>query len=213
MKSEARELPSNWSKFLNISSFALSAISLLADILGIGKIAYDVVVVGNLADLGFRLIILVLVFLFGIGLGLVAIRGFNNTRVVDMAKFYSWVYVAIACLSYLGVSFALRRHDYAFGTYFAFVVVILSQLLAIKGIQIAIEEDMDIRKYSIPILSVCLIHAVLIVYTYIFAAVPASVFLAGDLLFFTGMTLVGSAMLGDIGFRTLVLRIYREARR
>ena len=49
----------------NISTFTLSAISLLADILGLGKVAYDVVVQGNLNDLLFKVLILVLVFMFG----------------------------------------------------------------------------------------------------------------------------------------------------
>lgn len=87
MQKETKQLSPNWYKFLKISSFALSGISLLADILGIGKLAYDVVVAGDLTDLGFRLIILVLVFLFGVRLGVIAIKGFGNTWVLDMARF------------------------------------------------------------------------------------------------------------------------------
>ena len=210
MKANIKTLSPNWFKFLNISSFTLSAIGLLADILGIGKLAYDVVIIGDLTDLGFRLLILVIVFFFGIGLGVVAMKGFENTRVVDMAIFFSWVYIAIACLSYLGIAFSLRNQEYTVLTYLSFVVIIGSQLLATKGIQIALEDDIDIRQFSIPILTICLIHAILIVYSYIFAGTPVTLFLAGDLLFFTGMTLVGSAMLGDIAFISLMRKIYKE---
>lgn len=212
MQKETKQLSPNWYRFLKISSFALSGISLLADILGIGKLAYDVVIARDLTDLGFRLIILVLIFLFGVGLGVIAIKGFGNMWVLHMAKLYSWVYVAIACLSYLGIAFSLRIQSYAFSTYLAFIVIVASQLLAIKGIQIALEDDIDLRQFSIPILTVCLVHAILILYTYVFAATQASLFLAGDLVFFTGMTLVGSAMLGDIAFLTLLRRIYGEVR-
>lgn len=210
MKTNIENLSPNWFKFLNISSFTLSGIGLLADILGIGKLAFDVVITGNLTDLGFRLLILTVVFFFGIGLGVVAMKGFENTRVVDMAIFFSWVYIAIACLSYLGIALSLKNQDYTILTYFSFVVIIGSQLLAAKGIQIALEDDLDIRQFSIPILTICLIHAILIVYSYIFIATPVTFFLAGDLIFFTGMTLVGSAMLGDIAFISLMRKIYEE---
>lgn len=112
----------------------------------------------------------------------------------------------------LGIAFSLRVQSYTFSTYLAFIVIVASQLLAIKGIQIALGDDIDIRQFSIPILTVCLVHAILILYTYVFAGMHASLFLAGDLVFFTGMTLVGSAMLGDIAFLTLLRRIYGEVR-
>ncbi len=203
-------LSPHWQSALKGSTLALSAIGLLADILGIGKLAYDVIVVGDLADLGFKLIVLVIVFLFGVGLGVVSIRGFGNISLLVFARLYAWVYVAIACLSYLGIAFAMRQQNYDFGTYVAFVLVVAVQLLAVKAMQVALEKEIDIRQFSIPILTICLIHAVLIVYTYVFAGVRVSLYLLGDLLFFTGMTLIGSAMLGDIGFRTMVDKLWIE---
>jgi hypothetical protein len=196
-------------KFFNVTTLTLSAIGLLADILGIGKVAYDVIVQGQLADLGFKLVVLVIVFLFGIGLGVISIRGFQNTSLLVIARFYAWVYVAIVCLSYFGVALLLHRQCYNLGTYVAFVLVILAELLAVAALHVVIEEH-DIRQFSIPVLTVCLVHAILVVYAYIFTAVPVSLYLAGDLLFFTAMTLVGSAMLGDIGFRTMLSRLWLE---
>lgn len=213
MDDKLSKLSPGWQRFLNGSTFGLSGISLLADVLGLGKLAYDVIIIGDLTDLGFKLIVLLLVFLFGIGLGVVAVKGFDNTRVVDLARIYAWIYIAIACFSYLGIALALRSQDYNFSTYVAFVIVIISQLFAVKAMQIALEENLDIRHFSIPILTVCLVHGVLIVYTYVFATTPASIYLAGDIVFFTGMTLIGSAMLGDIAFRVLLAKIYHEVKR
>ena len=103
-KSGTAEQAQAWHKVLDKSTFVLSGIGLLADVLGIGKLAYDVVVLGNLADIGFKLIVLVIVFLFGIGLGVVAIRGFQNISLPLMGRFYAWVYMTIGCLSYLGIA-------------------------------------------------------------------------------------------------------------
>lgn len=178
--------------------------------MGIGKLAYDVIVERELSDLGFKLVVLVLVFLFGIGLGVVSIKGFQNTNLLMIAQFYAWIYVAIACLSYFGIAFALNQKGYTFGTYVAFILVIAVELLAMYALHVVIDNH-DIRQYSIPILTVCLVHGILIVYSYVFVAVPVSFFLVGDLIFFTAMTLVGSSMLGDVGFATMLSRIWDEA--
>ena len=104
----------------------------------------------------------------------------------------------------------MRNQNYDFKTYLAFILVIMAQLVAVKALQLVLKESIDIRQYSIPVLLICLVHAVLILYTYIFAGVRVSLYLAGDLFFFTGMTLVGSAMLGDIAFRTMISRLWNE---
>lgn len=206
-QSDSERLSPRWHSILNKSTLALSGIGLLADVLGIGKLAYDIVIVGNLADIGFKLVVLVIVFLFGIGLGIVAIKGFGNMSVLLLGRFFAWVYIAIACLSYLGVIFALRQQTYDVNTYVAFILVMLAQLLAVKAIHLVLRDSIDIQQYSIPVLAVCLVHAVLILYTYVYSGVTVSLYLAGDLLFFTGMTLIGSAMLGDIAFRTMLERL------
>ena len=51
LEPKATGLSPRWHTVLNKSTLILSGIGLLADILGIGKLAYDVVVVGDLADL------------------------------------------------------------------------------------------------------------------------------------------------------------------
>lgn len=88
--------------------------------------------------------------------------------------------------------------------------MILAELLAMYALHVVIENQ-DIRQYSIPLLTVCLVHGILIVYSYVFEAIPVSFFLVGDLIVFTAMTLVSSSMLGDIGFGTMLSRIWDEA--
>lgn len=187
-------------------SFVLSAAALLVDVAGLGKLAYDVVARGQLTDIGFKLIVLVAVFLFGIGLGILSVRGFANTSVYVIARFYAWTYLGICCISYLGIAFVLHQQHYTAGTFAALVVVLAAELLAVGALHVVIEEH-DIRPFSLPLLAVCVVHALLIVYGYVFKGVPVSGFLAGDLIVFIGMTLVSSAMLGEMGFGSMFGRL------
>ncbi|MGC9424118.1 hypothetical protein [Vibrio sp.] len=106
-------------KALRVSTFALTIISLLADILGLGKLAYDVIVQGNVNDLLIKVLILALAFLFGIGLGYLGVRGFRNTTIPSVARLYAWIYLGIACTSYFGVAVVLNRQDFTFVTFLA----------------------------------------------------------------------------------------------
>ena len=199
-------------KTLRVSTFALTIISLLADILGLGKLAYDVIVQGNVNDLLVKVLILVLAFLFGIGLGYLGVRGFRDTTIPSIARLYAWIYLGITCASYFGVAVVLNRQDFSFVTFLAFVLVITAELLAILGLHLVIEE-LDLRLLSIPIFSVSAFHIILVLYRYILAASRVSLHLLGDLFFFVGMTIVGSAMYGDIGFATMIRRIVQHLRR
>jgi len=195
---------------LNGATFLLSAIGLLADILGIGKVVYEVVVIGNLSDLGFKILVLFVVFIFGIGLGMVSLKGFGNLSIIQMGKFYAWLYIFLICLTYLGIAFVLRQHEYNVTTYTAFVVLIIAQLLAVKTIGSALENQIDTKQFSIPILSICLIHGILVVYTYVFTGISVTLYLGGDIFFFILMSFVGSSMLGDTGFLHMIGKIFSK---
>jgi hypothetical protein len=89
-------------KLMSVGGLTVSAISLLADIFGLGKLAHDVIVQGNLADLGFKMVVLVIAFLFGIGLGVISIKGLQNVSLLVLSQLYAWVYLTVTCFSYLG---------------------------------------------------------------------------------------------------------------
>ena len=199
-------------KALRVSTFALTIISLLADILGLGKLAYDVIVQGNVSDLLIKVLLLALAFLFGVGLGYLGMKGFKNTTIPSVARLYAWIYLGITCASYFGVAVVFSRQDYTFITFLAFVLVVAAELLAIMGLHVVIEE-LDLRLLSIPLLSVAAFHIILILYRYILTAARVTFHLVGDLFFFIGMTMVSSAMYGDIGFATMLRRILQRIRR
>lgn len=204
------EASSRWHQFLNFSTLAVSAVVLLAHVFGIGKLAYDVIAIQELADLGFKLIVLLIVLLFGVGVGVVSLKAFQNRLMVTFARFYVWAYIFIVCLTYLGIALSLYGRNYSWEIYLAFISVVLAELLAIYVVQVEI-NNRDIRYYSTPLFITCIAHIVLIVYAYVFASVRVSIYLAGDLIFFVGMTLVASAMLGDFGFATMLSKIRDES--
>jgi len=183
----------------------------MADIGGLGKLAYDIVVINDLSDAFFKVILLVVVFVFGMGLGVLSIRGFDNWAFRSVARFFAWVYLGIACLSYFGITVVLYRQAYSIEAFGTFVLVMITELLAILSLHVVI-EDHDIRPFSYPIFAVAAIQAFLALHRYVLVSVPVSAYLAGDLFFFLGMTLVGSAMLGDIAFASLIKRVIDEIR-
>jgi hypothetical protein len=191
----------------------LSGIGLLADVLGIAKLAFDVIVLGNLTDLGIRLVILVVVFFFGIFLGAVSLRGNGNTSLLTISKYFAWLYVTLACLSYIGIAFFLVGQEYNYSIYLAFVLIIATELLAVKFLQLAIGPGLNMRFFAFPILASCALHAILVILQYIFLRSGLSIeiwHLIGNLLFFIGMSLVGSALLGDFAFTKLLERTWRD---
>lgn len=199
-----------WHQILKYSTLGLSAIGLLAHILGVGKLAYDVIVLQEFSDLAFKSIVLVITLLFGIGVGFVNLRGFPNPYLFLFARYYAWVYVAMVCISYLGIAMSLYGRDYSLVLYWAYVAVVLVELFAIYALHVGLNTR-DTHLHSIPLLAVCIIHVLMIVYAYVFASVRVSIYLAGDLAFFTGMTLMGSAMLGDFGFAAMLSKIGDES--
>jgi len=103
----------------------------------------------------------------------------------------------MAALSYLGVISVLSTQSYTFTLYISFVVVIGAQLLA-GAVLDMVTRGTDARYRALPILTVCLIHVVVMIYTYIFGRTPVSGNVVGSILFFLGMSTVGTLMLGEI---------------
>ncbi len=198
-------------KVFRITTFGIGGVSLLADLLGIAKFVYDIVVVGNLNDVFFKIVVLTLVFIFGASLGIVSMRRFDSMSFPTVARLYAWAYLGMTCISYFGMAVVLNTQNYSFETFAAFVSVITAELLALAALHVIIDNH-DVRIYSVPVLILTLVQLILIVYKYIFASAPVSLRLAGELLFFIPMTLIGSALLGDIGFVSLIQRIVSTTR-
>ncbi len=186
--------------------FTLAALCLLINLVGIARLAYDVVVLGNLADLGAKLAILALVYVFGLGLGTVSHRRFENTAFPQFATVFAWAYLTLTCLTYLGATFRISLHDYSLLLYGAFILILLVELAAVLALRLFIAGK-TIGIFAIPMLAIVLFHLALVVYQYVFLSAPVTGYLVGDLVFLLTMTAVSSTLLGENAFRSLMEKV------
>ncbi len=103
-------------KKITATTAILSVISLLADILALSNVAYLVIAQKEIDYVAIRLVIIALVFLLGLGLGNIGLKGTEAKYLEQILVFYTWGYLIVACLSYLGVIIQLRG-GYSFADY------------------------------------------------------------------------------------------------
>jgi hypothetical protein len=198
--------PSNQRLIFGSLVFTLAALCLLINLVGMARLAYDVVVLGAPTDLWAKLFILGLVYFFGLGLGTLSHRRFENAAFPQFATVFAWVYLALTCLTYLGATFRVSLHDYSVLLYGAFLLIIMLELAAVLALRLFIPGRV-IGVFAIPMLAIVLFHLGLVVYQYIFVSAPVTAYLLGDLVFLLTMTVVSSALLGQSAFRSLMERV------
>lgn len=173
-------------------SITLAAISLLADIAALGQLAYNIIVKGETANIGLRLIAIILVFLLGYGLGIIGLKGVAKTSVERLLQFYVWGYLILACLSYLGVV-AIFRSSYNFGSYIAYIIIIIIQLTAFWTLRSVCDVKPEVA-HALAIMTVSVIHALIFLYYIIYVAVPGLSHLMGEWAFWFGWTMCAAPM-------------------
>jgi hypothetical protein len=189
--------------------FALGALCLVLHLAGVARLAYDVVLVGAVSGLLVKVVILGLAFVFGLGLGTLSQRRFESPAFPLFARVYGWVYLALAWLSYLGITFVVNRQQYSvlqYGSFWALLVVELGAVVALR--LVAPGRVMSLA--AVPMLGVVLFHLLLLVYRYVFASAPVTWYLAGDLLLIIGMGLIATTMLGENAFRAVLDRVIEK---
>ena len=186
--------------------FTLAALCLLIALVGMARVAYDVVVAGALANLAGKLLLLLIVFVFGLGLGTLSQRRFNNAGFPIFAQIFTWLYLTLVSLTYLGITFRVAGQDYSLLMYGGFLAVIMVELLCAFSMRLII-PGRTIGVFAVPMLAIVLFHLLLVVYLYVFESAPLTAYLAGDLFFLMLMTIVSSAMLGQNAFRAVIERV------
>ena len=185
--------------------FGLGALCLLIVLAGLARVAYDVIVVGQLAGQLVKVFILALVYAFGLGLGSVTRARFDDPLFPPFARICAWAYLALTWLSYLGITLVADAHQYSVLQYLGFLFVLAVELVALLGLRL-VASGQPRTAFAIPLLLVVLFQLVLIVYRYVFASAPVSAYLAGDLLLMLAMGLASTALLGEDAFRALIER-------
>ena len=197
--------PAAQRQMFGILVFALGAVCLLINLAGLGRIVYDVVGAGAASNLVVKVLILGVVFAFGLGLGALSRSRFGSPAFAAFARVYLWVYLAFTWLTYLAITLRVSSQQYSFLQYLSLLFMLAVELLAIAGLRLAAPTG-AIGFFAVPMLAIVLFHLVLIVYRYIFASQPLSLYLAGDLFLMLTMAVISTSMLGENTFRTLVER-------
>jgi hypothetical protein len=126
-----------------------------------------------------------------------------------LARWYAWTYLALLWLSYLGVILRVDSREYSLLEYISFLGLLAIELLALAGSRLVI-ADRPTPLFAVSMLLLVLFHLLLIVYRYVFASAPMSIFVAGDLALLFSMVSVSSAMLGEDTWRAFVERFIEK---
>jgi len=201
--------PADQRTLLGSVVFALGALCLVIVWFGLGRIAYDVVVTGVLSNLPVKFLVLAVVYAFGVGLGSVSRTRFDNPIFPRLARLYAWIFLLLLWVSYLGIILRVDSHQYSLLEYISFLVLLLIQLLALSGLRM-VTSDKAVPIFSLSLLVIVLFQLLLIVYRYVFASAPVSIYLLGDLVLLFGMASFSSAMLGEDAFKAFVERFIEK---
>lgn len=184
---------SNYINIPSVASISLAAISLLADIVALGQLAYNIIVKGETSNIILPLVAIILVFLLGYGLGMLGLRGFAKTSVERVLQFYVWGYLILACLSYFGV-ISTFRSPYNFSSYIAYIIIIVIQLAAFWTLRNVCDVKPEVA-HALALMTVSVIHALIFLYNIIYVAVPELIYLIGEWVFWFGWTMSAVPMI------------------
>lgn len=190
--------------------FLLAALCLLIHLAGVTRLIYDVLVAGAAANLLVKVVILALVYVIGLGLGTLSQRRFGSGAFALFARVYAWVYLAVAWVTYLGVTLIVNQQTYSVLQYvylFTILVVVFATVLSLR----LVVPGRTLAVAAVPMLAIVLFHLLLVVYRYVFAALPVTSGVFGDLFLLLVMTAVSTAMLGENAFRAVLDRIIEKA--
>jgi hypothetical protein len=208
----AMTVPTNASQrqIIGVLVFVLGALCLLINLAGVTRVVYDVVVLGAANSLLIKVIILALVFAIGMGLGSLSQRRFGSAGFPRFARVFAWAYLLVAWVTYLGVTLIVNQQTYSVLQYVYLLFILAVVMGTVLSLRLVV-PGRTIGLAAIPMLMIVLFHLLAVVYRYVFAALPVTSGVFGDLFLLLVMTIVSTAMLGENAFRALLDRIIEKA--
>jgi len=201
--------PADQRMLLGSVVFALGGLCLVVVWFGLGRLAYDIVVTGVLSGLVVKVLVLAVVYVFGVGLGAISRTRFDNPIFPRLARASAWLYLLLLWLTYLGIILRVDSQHYSLLEYLSFLALLLVELLGLSGLRL-ITSDRPAPFFALSLLVIVLFQLLLIVYRYVFASAPMSIYLAGDLVLLLSMGSVSTAMLGQDAFKDFVERFIEK---
>lgn len=148
-----------------------------------------------------------LVALFGI-------RLYHNLVLPIAIRIYAWTTLGGISILYIAILYRLYEQKYYATSFAKYTVLMWITIAGLIGMHLLIEGH-SLRLFSLPILLIALVHLFLIVYHYVYALDVNYDYLAGDVLFFLGMTTVSVLMLMHVGIlsglRNFIDRLFEKS--
>jgi hypothetical protein len=144
-------------------------------------------------------VVVALAYAVGWATAILAIRVYGNLILPILINWFTWGCLAAVCYLYVEILKRMYAQPDDLGRFIKYLVVMAGGLGALLGLHL-INEDHDLRTFSIPLLLLNLTHLGLIVFRYVFdtQGVKPS-FLWKDVVFFVYMTSVSLVMLTHLG--------------
>lgn len=179
----------------------LSLSALTVAMLGGAKLIIDIFSEGlakGLAHFWAKAIVLGLAYIFGWVTGVLSVRVYSNKILPIIIRIYTWGAIAAICFLYIMIIQKLFKQNYNTEHYWAYYLTMAAGLGALVGLHLII-EGLDLRLYSIPMLVVCLVQVVAIVWRYVFTNDAVSEYLLADFTFLASMVIFSTLMLAHLG--------------
>lgn len=130
---------------------------------------------------------------------ILAIRVYGNLILPILINWFTWGCLAAVCYLYIEILRRMYGQPDDLGRFVKYLVVMTGGLSGLLGLHL-INEDHDLRVFSIPLLLLNLTHLGMIVFRYVFDTLGVKPsFLWKDVVFFLYMTSVSLAMLSHLG--------------
>ena len=130
---------------------------------------------------------------------ILAIRVYGNLILPILINWFTWGCLAAVCYLYIEILRRMYGQPDDLGRFVKYLVVMTGGLSGLLGLHL-INEDHDLRVFSIPLLLLNLTHLGMIVFRYVFDTLGVKPsFLWKDVVFFVYMTSVSLAMLSHLG--------------
>jgi len=140
-----------------------------------------------------------LAYVVGWGTAILAIRVYGNLILPILINWFTWGCLAAVCYLYVEILRRMYAQPDDLGRFVKYLVVMTGGLGGLLGLHL-INEDHDLRVFSIPLLLLNLTHLGMIVFRYVFDTVGVKPsFLWKDVVFFLYMTAVSVFMFTHLG--------------
>jgi hypothetical protein len=140
-----------------------------------------------------------LAYFVGWTTAILAIRVYGNLILPILINWFTWGFLAAVCYLYIEILRRMYGQPDDLGRFVKYLVVMTGGLGGLLGLHL-INEDHDLRVFSIPLLLLNLTHLGMIVFRYVFDTLGVKPsFLWKDVVFFLYMTSVSLAMLSHLG--------------